>query len=124
MREKWFLGKLHRPNLWAQGIFLVLLICALATPALAHRVIIFAYTEGDTVLTESKFEPGGPVEHGKIIVQDAKTGKQLLTGDTDTKGKFSFTIPAEAKSQKMDLKIVIEAGMGHRGEWLLKADQY
>ncbi len=124
MRKSWSSKKQGLIHLCAQGIYLVLVICALATPALAHRVIIFAYTEGDTVHTESKFEPGGPVQHGKIIVQDAKSGKQLLTGDTDTQGKFSFTIPAEAKSQKMDLKIVIEAGMGHRGEWLLKADQY
>ena len=111
-------------DLGVLGLLSLLVLIAFATPALAHRVIIFAYTEGDTVHTESKFMPNTPVAHGKIIVQDAKTGKQLLTGDTDAQGKFSFTIPAEAKSQKMDLKIIIEAGLGHRGEWLLKADQY
>ena len=124
MFKKQSLHRQWRANLWIQGIFLVLVICALATPALAHRVVVFAHAEGNIIHTESKFMPNTPVEHGKIIVQDAKTGKQLLTGDTDAQGKFSFTIPAEAKSQKMDLKIVIEAGMGHRGEWLLKADQY
>jgi len=121
MREKWFLGKLHRPNFWVQGVFLILIICAFTTPALAHRVLIFAYTEGDTIHTESKFVPGGPVRQGKILVLDQKTGKELLTGQTDDQGKFSFKMPPEAAAQKMDLKIVIEAGMGHRGEWLLKA---
>ena len=121
MPKKWFLGRLHRPNLWVQGVFLMLMICAFATPALAHRVMIFAHTEGDTVHTESKFVPGGPVRQGKVMVLDQKTGKKLLTGQTDDQGKFSFKIPPEALAQKMDLKIVIEAGESHQGEWLLKA---
>jgi nickel transport protein len=119
MREKWFLRKQSRPNLWVQGVFVILVICAFASPALAHRVVIFAFTEGNTVHTESKFMPNTPVKQGKIMVMDAKTGKELLTGQTDDNGKFSFNIPPEA--QKADLKIVVEAAMGHRGEWLLKA---
>jgi nickel transport protein len=119
MREKWFLGNLKRPNLWVRGIFVILLICAFTTPALAHRVVIFAYTEGDIVHTESKFMPNTPVNQGKILVQDAQTGKELLTGQTDAKGKFSFNRPAEAAGK--DLKIVIDAGVGHRAEFLLKA---
>jgi nickel transport protein len=119
MREQWFLGKVRRPHLWVQGVFLLLIICALTTPALAHRVLIFAFTEGDMVHTESKFVPNTPVKQGKILVLDAKSDKELLTGQTDDKGKFSFKMPPEA--QKADLKIVIEASMGHRGEFLLKA---
>jgi nickel transport protein len=121
MREKWFFGKLPRPNLWVQGVFLILIICAFSIPALAHRVLIFAYTEGDTVHTESRFMPNAPVRQGKILVMEAKTDKVLLTGQTDDQGKFSFKMPPEAAAQKMDLKIVVEAAMGHRAEWLLKA---
>jgi len=121
MREKWFLGKLLRPNPWVQGVFLILIICAFAPPVLAHRVVIFAYTEGDIVHTESKFMPNTPVRQGKILVLDAKSDKVLLTGQTDDQGKFSFKMPPEAAAQKLDLKIVIDAAMGHRGEWLLKA---
>lgn len=124
MHNAWFFRKQCRLHLWSQGIFLALVICALATPALAHRVTIFAYAEGNTIHTESKFVPSTPVKQGKVLVLDAKTGKELLTGQTDDQGKFSFTVPAEAASQKMDLKIVVEAAMGHRGEWLLKADKY
>jgi nickel transport protein len=119
MRETWLLDKLPRPNLWIQGVFLLLIICSFTTPALAHRVLVFAFTEGDTVHTESKFVPKTPVRQGKVTVLDQKTGKELLTGQTDDQGKFSFKIPPEA--QKTDLKIVVEAAMGHRGEWLLKA---
>jgi nickel transport protein len=63
--------------------------------------------------------PNTPVRQGKIVVMEAQTGKELLTGTTDDQGKFSFKKPPEA--QKADLKIVVEAAMGHRGEWLLKA---
>ena len=107
-----------------QGLLLLLVLGALATPALAHRVLVFAFAEGDTIHTESKFVPNDPVRQGKILVMDAKTGQELLTGTTDDQGKFSFKIPPEAAAQKMDLKIVVEAAMGHRGEWLLKAVSY
>jgi nickel transport protein len=110
--------------LGVQGLLVLLVLCVWSTPALAHRVLVFAYAEGDTIFTESKFIPNDPVRQGKILVQDAKTGQTLLTGTTDEAGKFSFKIPAQAAAQKMDLKIVAEAAMGHRGEWLLKAANY
>ena len=102
----------------------LLVFGAFSTPALAHRVLVFAYAEGDTIRVESKFVPDTPVRQGKVLVLDAKAGKELLTGQTDDQGKFSFKIPAEAEAEKMDLKIVVEAAMGHRGEWLLKASGY
>jgi nickel transport protein len=102
------------------GLFLL----SLATPALAHRVLVYAFTEGDTIHTESKFVGSGPVQKGGVKVQDKKTGQDLLTGTTDDQGKFSFKVPPEAAAQRMDLLIVVEASMGHQGEWLLKADSY
>ena len=107
-----------------KGIMVLLALAIYTTPALAHRVIIFAYAEGNTIYTESNFVPADPVRHGKIEVMDNKTGKLLLTGKTDDHGKFSFKIPAAAIAQKMDLNIVVEAAMGHRGSWLLKAANY
>lgn len=103
---------------------MLLALGVFTTPALAHRVLVFAYAEGDTIHTESKFIPDTPVRQGKVQVLDQKTGKELLTGKTDDQGKFSFKIPAEAATQKMDLNIVVEAAMGHRGSWLLKAGSY
>jgi nickel transport protein len=102
------------------GLFLL----SLATPALAHRVLVFAFAEGDTIHTESKFVGSGAVQKGQVLVQDKKTGQTLLTGTTDDQGKYSFKIPPEATAGKLDLLIVTEAAMGHKGEWLLKADSY
>ena len=103
---------------------MILALGVFTTPALAHRVLVFAYAEGDTIHTESKFIPDTPVRQGKVLVLDPKTGQVLLTGQTNEQGKFSFKIPAAAAAQKLDLKIVVEAAMGHRGQWLLKADSY
>ncbi|AEB08956.1 hypothetical protein [Desulfobacca acetoxidans] len=114
----------YLPAYWIQGVVLILTIGVFPSNALAHRVLIYAYAEGDTIYTESKFVPDSPVRQGKILVMDKKTGSTLLTGQTDDEGKFAFKIPVEAVAEKLDLGIVVDAGMGHRGEWLLKADSY
>ena len=86
--------------------------------AAAHKVIVFAWIEGDMVYTESKF-PGGKrkVKNGQIVVQDTE-GNELLTGITDDKGEFSFKIP-----KKTSLKVILKAGMGHHGEWLIPEEE-
>ena len=79
----------------------------------AHSVNIFAWVEGNTVFVECKYPDGTKVHEGVIRVLDSG-GKELLNGKTNTKGEFSFKVPKQD-----DLKIVLEAGMGHRAEWPL-----
>jgi nickel transport protein len=124
MPEPWPPHRRLLPVPWVLGLMMLFLFGAGSTPAQAHRMLVFAYAEGDTVKVESKFVPDTPVRQGKVMVLDHKTGQELLTGQTDDNGKFSFKIPAAAIAQKMDLKIVVDAALGHRGEWLLKADSY
>ncbi len=94
----------------AMMIFLFVLIGS----AHAHRVIVYASIEGNTVHTASKFPSSDTkVSGGTIKVYDG-SGNLLLTGKTDDKGKFSFPIP-----KKSALRIVISAGPGHQGEWRL-----
>jgi len=81
--------------------------------AYAHKVNVFAWTEGDTVFVEAKFAGGKKVMGAEVIVSD-DNGKQLLSGKTDDNGGFSFKLPPP-------LNIVVIAGMGHRGEWRLEA---
>jgi len=97
-------------------IFLILLatviiIAGSSSSALAHRVTIFAWVEGDTVMTESKFSGGRRAINSDVRVFNGK-GEEILTGTTDDRGEFSFKIP-----EMTDLKVVLEAGMGHRAEW-------
>ncbi|WP_456386951.1 hypothetical protein [Desulfolithobacter sp.] len=98
--------------------------CLLASPALAHKVRIFAYAEGDTIIGETAFSGGRAPKDSKIIVKDAASGRILLTTRTDDHGEFSFPIPGEAKQKGLDLLIVINVGEGHRGQWKLTADEY
>jgi len=81
--------------------------------ALAHKVTIFGWVEGDTVLTESKFSGGKKAMNAPVVVFD-KDGKKLLEGKTDNKGEFSFKIP-----KVTDLRIVLNAAMGHKAEWMI-----
>ena len=107
-------------NLAKRICYLFLIVCLLwirTESAEAHRVNLFAWVEGDTVHVESKFSGGKKVKAGKIIVSDSE-GTELLSGTTDKNGEFSFKVP-----QKADLKIVLEAGTGHRAEWTIAANE-
>jgi hypothetical protein len=113
-------SNIHENNL-AKRIFYLFLIVGLlwirVESVHAHRVNLFAWIEGDTVYVESKFSGGRGVIAGKIIVSDSE-GTELLSGTTDENGEFSFKVP-----KKTDLKIVLEAGTGHRTEWTIAADE-
>jgi len=86
---------------------------SLFTPhtVLAHKVSVFAWLENDIVHTISKFSGGKKVKHGQIEVFKF-SGEKILEGQTNQNGEFSFKIP-----EKTGIKIVLQAGMGHRAEW-------
>jgi nickel transport protein len=86
-------------------------------PAWAHKVTIFAWVEGDTVYTQSKFSGGKRAKNSTVVVYD-KEGNQLLEGKTDENGEFSFQVP-----KKTDLKVVLKASMGHLAEWTIPAEE-
>jgi nickel transport protein len=92
---------------------LVSLCLMWSVSAMAHRVNVFAWVEGGTVHTESKFSGGKGVKDGEVLIYDLE-GSRLFSGRTDAQGEFSFRIP-----QKTGMKIVVQAGMGHRGEWTI-----
>lgn len=81
--------------------------------ALAHKVTVFAWVEGNTVLGESKFSGGKKARNAQIIVWDLN-GKELLRTKTNEKGEFSFPIPA-----KTAMRIELIAGMGHKADWTI-----
>ena len=81
----------------------------------AHKVTLFAWAEGGTVYTQSKFSGGKMVKDGKVEVFDGD-GTLLLDGRTSDNGEFSFKVSAIT-----DLNIVLTAGMGHQNSWKLTA---
>lgn len=88
-----------------------------SSPAIAHKINIFAWAEGQTVFTESYFTGGKLIEGGLVEVFDP-AGHKLLEGRTDQKGEFSFRLP-----QKTDLLLVLTASMGHRSDFTLKVEK-
>ena len=85
--------------------------------ALAHKVTIFAWVEGDTVFTQSKFSGGRRAQGSTVVVYD-KDGKQLLEGKTDENGEFAFKIP-----KITELKVALKASMGHLAEWTIPVEE-
>ena len=97
-------------------LFTVLCLAVIVPQAFAHKVILTAYVEGDTVFVESGFSDGTLCNNAEIVVFDP-SGKKLQEGKTDENGKFSFK-PA----RRTDLRLVLNAGMGHRDEYIVRAD--
>lgn len=97
------------------GIAMVVLVFNLfwSTAALAHRVIIFGWVEGDRVITQSRFSRKRPVKGGDVSVFD-ENEKRVVSGKTDDKGEYAFQIPG-----KGPLRIVLTAGSAHKAEWML-----
>lgn len=100
---------------------LVFGLLSTATPALAHRVHLFAYVQQGEIVVDSRFSRAKPVQQGKVEIFEAASGKLLLQGVSDAQGASRFTIPPELLAQPVDLRLVIKAGEGHQGEWILPA---
>ncbi|MBL0716566.1 MAG: hypothetical protein JJV89_00815 [Desulfosarcina sp.] len=96
---------------------LLLIVFCFSSTVFAHKVMVFAWVDGDTIHTRSKFSGGKKAINSDILVYDTDN-KLLLQGKTDQQGEFSFPIPA-----RTDLRIVLNASMGHKAEWVILADE-
>ena len=78
---------------------------------------MFAYAEGENVFVEGYFADGKKAMKSEVIVYDP-SGTELLRGRTDDTGQFQFKTP-----KKTDLKIVVDAGMGHKTEYTIPSSE-
>ncbi len=101
------------------------LLAALAFPslALAHRVNLFAYVDNGKVMADCFYSKSRKVNHGQVIVTDAVTGAELLRGETDENGAFSFPVPEAARTAGHGLKLTLIAGEGHQNEAEVSAQE-
>ncbi len=95
----------------------VILLLFSSAPGWAHKVNVFAYVEGDKVVVEGYFSGNIKAQNSAVEVLDSD-GKKILEGKTDDKGIYSFKL-ADLPPLKGDIKIVLEAGMGHRADFTL-----
>jgi nickel transport protein len=101
---------------------LLMTVLCLAPDSHAHRVNIFAYVDGDTVVTESGYSRSSRVNNGTVEVMDEAAGTLLLTGTTDADGRFAFPVPEQARGG-MGLLLRVTAGEGHQAEWTVTAQE-
>lgn len=88
-----------------------------ASQALAHHVVVFATVKGKTIEGEVFYQGGSAAAQVPVTVLGTANQK-LGETETDETGKFSFT-----PSVRCDMRFVADAGMGHRGEYLLKQEE-
>jgi nickel transport protein len=98
-------------------IAVTLLILFPMTRADAHKVLLYAYVEGNKIYAEGYFGDGKKVINSLIEVLD-KNGNKLLEGKTDAEGQFIFEAP-----KKDDLTLVLTASMGHRATFKIAANK-
>ncbi len=97
------------------AFLLIIALTATATPCFAHKIRIFAWqNSADTIMTEAKFSGNKPAKNVTITVIESSTGRQLLSGKTNDKGMFLFTVP---QTSAPALDIVVNGGDGHRSSW-------
>jgi nickel transport protein len=108
-----------------RSVLMILVFALLASsPALAHRVNVFAYVDGGEVVVECSFSKSKRVRHGHIEVRDAVSGETLLQGTTDAEGLFRFPVPEQARTSGAGLRILLQAGEGHQSEWIVDAAEF
>jgi nickel transport protein len=88
----------------------------ISSPALAHKVNIYAYAEGKRVHVRA-YTQSAPVKNAQIFVFAPDSAKVLET-KIDEKGECVFDALFRA-----DLRIEVNAGEGHTSNYILKADE-
>jgi nickel transport protein len=85
-------------------------LVAFTSNALAHKISAFVDVEDNAVHLVSYFSDGTPVKHGKVEVLNS-AGKVVLTGTTNDKGEFDFTLKKPGT-----YTAVVVAELGHRAK--------
>ncbi len=84
-------------------------------PALAHKVVVFAWVEDGAVHVQGSFGSKRPAM-GASVTAATLDGKDVFKGKTDDQGLCSFRPEIPLNS---DLVVVLDAGTGHQGQWTL-----
>lgn len=108
-------------RLFLRTLTLTALAVALSTSALAHKVNLFAYYEGDKIVVEGYFSKSRKAQDCEVVFSDAQ-GKTLHKGRTDDQGRFEVPMK-ELGPVKGDILITLIAGEGHKREYTLAAEE-
>ena len=88
------------------------------SPARAHRVNVFALVERDTIHAEAYFADGSKCRNSLLLLINSQ-GDTLAAVRTDGEGQGAVPLEDLGSSPHVDLRVVLDASMGHRAEYLL-----
>ena len=103
----------------AAAILSIIVLLALhAGPGMAHRLNVFAFADGSTIVGSAYFSGGGAPAGAavKIVGPDGTTLGETVTDDA---GAFSF----EAE-QRANHRIAVETADGHAADFLIAAAEF
>ncbi|MBF0326340.1 MAG: cobalt transporter CbiM [Alphaproteobacteria bacterium] len=109
-----------RPGFLGRGAVAVMVLAATLTaagPALAHKLTLFASTEGNSVSGHAYFS-GGDRAQGVVVTVTDPAGAVLHRLTTDAQGAFSFTA-----SSRADHRISVEGDDGHAAQFTIAATE-
>ena len=92
-------------------IVCVFLIAFLSTPALAHKLKVFAAAEGN-VVSGYAYVPGGKRVINAPVRATLHDGTVIFDGRTDARGAFTFDAPTKAAYD-----VEVDLGDGHVGRF-------
>jgi len=101
------------------GLTAAMVLCWGPRQSWAHTVNVFAYIDGDRIVVEGYFGRKVRAANCAVAVHDAH-GNKIGEGKTDDKGVYVLKL-TEAAFARGDLKVILDAGQGHKGEYTLKA---
>lgn len=110
------------------AIFIFVFVLGLAalageSRAQAHRLNVFAWLKGDQVVVECNFGENRPAKNARVSILDASdNNRELLNGQTDNQGIYTFTVPQVVR-QGHGLAIDVNAGQGHHNVWHMDASE-
>lgn len=92
-----------------RALLALLILCATAFPASAHRLKVFATVEDGTIRGYAFFVGGGRAALVPWAAKDA-SGGTIASGNTDERGGFAFAVPAPPVS---DVTVTVDTREGH-----------
>lgn len=98
----------------------LMLVLAMASPATAHKLKVFASVAGDQISGYGFFIGGGRAQETDWEAKD-KAGTVLAGGKTDTEGRFSFAAPVPVTS---DIIVTLNTEEGHIASTTLTAERF
>lgn len=97
----------------ARGVLIVALVGLVTSPAMAHKLNVFASAEGKTIQGKAYFRGGAPAQN-IAVTAFSPAGEEIGRTKTDEQGRFAI----EARF-RCDHRILVDTGDGHGGEYLL-----